>query len=137
MSEVELKRLSKSFGNLTAVDDISLSVRDGELLCLLGPSGCGKSTTMRMISGLETPTSGVVHIGGHDVTENPAYERDTSMVFQDWALFPYKTVQQICLVGRSNELHLLAPWQLILMFSCLMSHSQILTSGFERRCKLN
>lgn len=99
MSEVELKRLSKSFGNLTAVDDISLSVRDGELLCLLGPSGCGKSTTMRMISGLETPTSGVVHIGGHDVTENPAYERDTSMVFQDWALFPYKTVLENVVFG--------------------------------------
>jgi spermidine/putrescine transport system ATP-binding protein len=92
MSEIELQNLSKSFGDIDAVTDVSLSVRDGELLCLLGPSGCGKSTTMRMISGLETPSSGTVHIGDADVTDQPAYDRDTSMVFQNWALFPYKTV---------------------------------------------
>ena len=92
MSEIELQNLSKSFGELDAVTDVSLSVRDGELLCLLGPSGCGKSTTMRMISGLETPSCGTVYIGDADVTDEPAYDRDTSMVFQNWALFPYKTV---------------------------------------------
>ena len=92
MSEIELQNLSKSFGDIDAVTDVSLSVRDGELLCLLGPSGCGKSTTMRMISGLETPSSGTVYIGDTDVTDEPAYDRDTSMVFQNWALFPYKTV---------------------------------------------
>ncbi|WP_058992014.1 ABC transporter ATP-binding protein [Haloarcula sp. CBA1127] len=92
MSEIELQNLSKSFGDIDAVTDVSLSVRDGELLCLLGPSGCGKSTTMRMISGLETPSSGTVYIGDADVTDEPAYDRDTSMVFQNWALFPYKTV---------------------------------------------
>jgi spermidine/putrescine transport system ATP-binding protein len=92
MSEIQLKNISKSYGDLQAVEDVSLSVRDGELLCLLGPSGCGKSTTMRMISGLETPTSGDVYLGEEDVTDEPAYDRDTSMVFQNWALFPYKTV---------------------------------------------
>jgi spermidine/putrescine transport system ATP-binding protein len=92
MSQIELHNVSKTFGNLQAVEDVSVSVRDGELLCLLGPSGCGKSTTMRMISGLESPTAGEVHIGGEDVTDDPAYARDTSMVFQDWALFPYKSV---------------------------------------------
>ena len=92
MSDIELQAISKSYGDLQAVDDVDLSVRDGELLCLLGPSGCGKSTTMRMISGLETPTSGEVYIGGENVTGQAAYDRDTSMVFQDWALFPYKTV---------------------------------------------
>ena len=92
MSKIELEDVSKSYGDLQAVEDVSLSVRDGELLCLLGPSGCGKSTTMRMISGLETPTEGEVYIGGKDVTGQPAYDRDTSMVFQNWALFPYKTV---------------------------------------------
>ena len=92
MSEIELQNLSKSFDDIDAVTDVSLSVRDGELLCLLGPSGCGKSTTMRMISGLETPSSGTVSIGDADVTDQPAYDRDTSMVFQNWALFPYKTV---------------------------------------------
>lgn len=92
MSEIELQQISKSFGDIEAVTDVSLSVQDGELLCLLGPSGCGKSTTMRMISGLETPSSGTVLIGNEEVTDEPAYERDTSMVFQNWALFPYKTV---------------------------------------------
>ncbi len=92
MSEIELDGISKSYGDLQAVDGVSLSVRDGELLCLLGPSGCGKSTTMRMISGLETPTSGEVYIGGENVTDQAAYDRDTSMVFQNWALFPYKNV---------------------------------------------
>lgn len=92
MSEINLEHISKSYGDLQAVDDVSLSVRDGELLCLLGPSGCGKSTTMRMISGLETPTSGEVYIGGENVTDQAAYDRDTSMVFQNWALFPYKSV---------------------------------------------
>jgi spermidine/putrescine transport system ATP-binding protein len=92
MSEIELEGISKSYGQLQAVDNVDLSVRDGELLCLLGPSGCGKSTTMRMISGLETPTSGEVYIGGENVTDQAAYDRDTSMVFQNWALFPYKSV---------------------------------------------
>ena len=92
MSDIELQNISKSYGDLQAVDDVTLSVRDGELLCLLGPSGCGKSTTMRMISGLETPTSGEVYLGGENVTDQAAYDRDTSMVFQNWALFPYKTV---------------------------------------------
>ena len=92
MSEIELEDISKSYGDLQAVDGVDLSVRDGELLCLLGPSGCGKSTTMRMISGLETPTSGEVYIGGENVTDQAAYDRDTSMVFQNWALFPYKSV---------------------------------------------
>ena len=92
MSDITLDGISKSYGDLQAVDDVDLSIRDGELLCLLGPSGCGKSTTMRMISGLETPTSGEVYIGGENVTDQAAYDRDTSMVFQNWALFPYKTV---------------------------------------------
>ncbi|GGI94494.1 polyamine-transporting ATPase [Halobellus salinus] len=92
MSNITLEGISKSYGDLQAVDDVDLSIRDGELLCLLGPSGCGKSTTMRMISGLETPTSGEVYIGGENVTDQAAYDRDTSMVFQNWALFPYKTV---------------------------------------------
>jgi len=92
MSEIKLEQISKSFGDLKAVKNVSVSVSDGELLCLLGPSGCGKSTTMRMISGLESPTSGKVYIGGEDVTEDSAYERNTSMVFQNWALFPYKSV---------------------------------------------
>jgi spermidine/putrescine transport system ATP-binding protein len=92
MATVSLEDLTKEYGTLTAVNDLNLEIEDGELLCLLGPSGCGKSTTLRMLGGLETPTDGDVHIGGERATETPPYERDTSMVFQSWALFPSKTV---------------------------------------------
>ncbi|ELY55264.1 ABC transporter [Natronococcus amylolyticus DSM 10524] len=92
MSEITLTELEKRYGETTAVEDVSVEIRDGELLCLLGPSGSGKSTTLRMIAGLETPTSGEITLAGADVTDQPAYERNTSTVFQDWALFPHKTV---------------------------------------------
>ncbi|GAD52965.1 putrescine transport ATP-binding protein PotA [Halarchaeum acidiphilum MH1-52-1] len=92
MASVTLSGLRKEYGDLTAVDGLDLDVDDGELLCLLGPSGCGKSTTLRMLGGLETPTDGDVHIGDEPVTDQPPYERNTSMVFQSWALFPRKSV---------------------------------------------
>ncbi|AGB38568.1 ABC transporter ATP-binding protein [Natronococcus occultus] len=92
MSEITLSELEKQYGDTTAVEDVSVDIRDGELLCLLGPSGSGKSTTLRMIAGLEEPTSGQITIDGIDVTAQSAYERNTSTVFQDWALFPHKTV---------------------------------------------
>lgn len=84
--------LTKRFGETVAVDNTSVAVENGELLCFLGPSGCGKSTLLRTIAGLETPTSGNVFLDGENVTEDPPYERDTAMVFQEWALFPQKTV---------------------------------------------
>ncbi|TYL36262.1 ABC transporter ATP-binding protein [Natronococcus pandeyae] len=92
MSEITLSELEKQYGDTTAVEDVSVDIRDGELLCLLGPSGSGKSTTLRMIAGLEEPTSGEITINGEDVTDQSAYERNTSTVFQDWALFPHKSV---------------------------------------------
>lgn len=92
MATIELNGLRKQFGDLVAVDDVSLTVESGELLCLLGPSGCGKSTTLRMIDGLERPSAGEVYIADEDVTDQQPYERDCSMVFQSWALFPYKSV---------------------------------------------
>ncbi len=91
---VELDGLRKEFGAVTAVDGIDLQINPGEFLTLLGPSGCGKSTTLRMISGLETPTAGDVHISGQRVTGAAANKRDTSMVFQEWALFPHMTVEE-------------------------------------------
>lgn len=103
MSAIELENITKRFGSLVAVDDLSLTVREGELLCLLGPSGCGKSTTMRMIGGLERPTEGEVYIGGEEVTRNPAYERDCSIVFQEWALFPHKTVLENVAFGLKMD----------------------------------
>jgi spermidine/putrescine ABC transporter ATP-binding subunit len=89
---VELSGLTKRFRDVTAVDDIDLSIADGEFLTLLGPSGCGKTTTLRMIAGFETPTEGVVRIDGETVTKTPPYNRDTGMVFQQYALFPHMTV---------------------------------------------
>jgi iron(III) transport system ATP-binding protein len=84
--------VSKRYGNVTAVDDVSFRVAPGELVTLLGPSGCGKTTTLRMVAGLEAVTGGRVMIGGTDVTLRAANERDVSMVFQSYALFPHMTV---------------------------------------------
>jgi spermidine/putrescine transport system ATP-binding protein len=89
---VQIDGLRKEYDDIVAVNNIDLTVEAGEFLTLLGPSGCGKSTTLRMISGLETPTTGQVSIDGEDVTAQPANRRNTSMVFQEWALFPHMTV---------------------------------------------
>ena len=91
-SVVELRGITKRFRDVTAVDGVDLSVNQGELLTLLGPSGCGKTTTLRMIAGFETPSEGDVYITGAPVTDVPAYNRDTGMVFQHYALFPHMTV---------------------------------------------
>ncbi len=93
---IEFRRVSKRYGadprGPLAVDDVSFRVARGTLTTLLGPSGCGKTTLLRMIAGLEAPTSGRVLIAGRDVTDLPASERDVSMVFQSYALFPHMTV---------------------------------------------
>jgi iron(III) transport system ATP-binding protein len=86
---VTFQNVRKSFGLFTAIHDLSLTVEPGTLVTLLGPSGCGKTTTLRMLAGLEHPTSGRILIGGMDVTMLPANERDVSMVFQSYALFPH------------------------------------------------
>jgi len=92
-ASVEFRSVSKRYGtDVTAVDQVSLFVEAGELVTLLGPSGCGKTTTLRMIAGLEMVTHGQVLIGGTDVTRLPATDRDVSMVFQSYALFPHMTV---------------------------------------------
>ncbi|WP_342234491.1 ABC transporter ATP-binding protein [Inquilinus sp. OTU3971] len=89
---VVFDRVRKSYGSVTAVHELSLEVQAGHLVTLLGPSGCGKTTTLRMIAGLEHPTGGRILIGGRDVTALPANERNVSMVFQSYALFPHMTV---------------------------------------------
>ncbi len=91
-ASIQLKSLSKQFGPVKAVDDVSLDVEPGTLVCLLGPSGCGKTTTLRMIGGFEEPTSGRIFIGADDVTGVPPYARPTAMVFQSYALFPHMSV---------------------------------------------
>jgi len=94
MATVTLEGLRKEFdrGSIVAVEDLSLEIDDGELVTVVGPSGCGKSTTLRMIAGLERPTAGRIVIGGEDVTTVHARNRDVAMVFQNYALYPHKTV---------------------------------------------
>jgi multiple sugar transport system ATP-binding protein len=92
---VSLERVTKVFdGTVRAVDDVSLSVEAGEFVVLVGPSGCGKSTLLRMIAGLEKVTAGTVRIGSRDVTLVPPPDRDIAMVFQNYALYPHKTVAE-------------------------------------------
>ncbi|WP_084517402.1 ABC transporter ATP-binding protein [Microtetraspora niveoalba] len=89
---VELRSVSKSFGGVTVVKDLDLSVNPGEFLSLLGPSGCGKTTTLRMLAGFEQPDSGEVLISGAAVQHLPPHKRDVNTVFQSYALFPHMTV---------------------------------------------
>jgi ABC-type sugar transport system ATPase subunit len=92
MSGVLLDQVTKRFGDVTAVSDLTLDVADREFLVLLGPSGCGKSTVLRMVAGLEHPTAGHVSIGAKVVDDVAPKERDVAMVFQSYALYPHKTV---------------------------------------------
>ncbi|MHA1214551.1 MAG: ABC transporter ATP-binding protein [Candidatus Hodarchaeales archaeon] len=94
MVEVRLENVTKKFGEVTAVDNISFQVREGEILTLLGPSGCGKSTTLRTIAGFYYPESGSVYFGDRDVTNLPPQERNTAMVFQNYALWPHMSVRE-------------------------------------------
>jgi iron(III) transport system ATP-binding protein len=91
---VELQSVTKRYGATTAVNNVSLTVEAGTLATLLGPSGCGKTTTLRLIAGLEQVSGGRILIGGRDMTRLPATERDVSMVFQSYALFPHMTVSE-------------------------------------------
>ncbi|MSQ21106.1 MAG: sn-glycerol-3-phosphate ABC transporter ATP-binding protein UgpC [Betaproteobacteria bacterium] len=92
MAEVVLKSVNKMYGNVQAVKDVDLHVRDKEFMVFVGPSGCGKTTTLRMIAGLEEITSGDIYIGERLVNELPPMDRDIAMVFQNYALYPHKSV---------------------------------------------
>ncbi len=89
---VSIRNLSRSFGQVRAVDGVDLDIFAGEFLTLLGPSGSGKTTVLRMIAGFEKPDSGSIFLGGKDVAQLPPYERDVNTVFQDYALFPHMDV---------------------------------------------
>jgi spermidine/putrescine transport system ATP-binding protein len=91
---VELSQISKSFGKVTAVHPLDLSIRRGDFVAILGPSGCGKSTLLRIIAGFLSPSTGVIRIAGVDVTKTPPERRPTNMVFQGYGLFPHMTVTQ-------------------------------------------
>jgi sulfate transport system ATP-binding protein len=90
---IEVRNVSKQFGDFTALEDVSLTVRDGSLTALLGPSGGGKSTLLRVIAGLEVPDAGTVHIGGDDVTTTAVQRRGVGFVFQHYAAFKHMTVR--------------------------------------------
>jgi putative spermidine/putrescine transport system ATP-binding protein len=94
MPELVLSQVTRRFSGHTAVDDLSLTVRDGEFVCLLGPSGCGKTTTLRIIAGFEQADAGRLTLDGADITRLPPEKREIGVVFQSYALFPHKTVAE-------------------------------------------
>lgn len=94
MAQIVIKNLRKDFGSFTAVQASSFTIEDGEFFMLLGPSGCGKTTTLRMIAGLELPTSGEIYIDGEEVGQKPASQRDIAFVFQMFALYPHMNVRK-------------------------------------------
>src|SRR5687767_15495322 len=94
MAEIRVQNLRKVFTEFVAVQNSNFTVADGEFFVMLGPSGCGKTTTLRMIAGLELPTSGEIMLGGEDVTFKRAAERDIAFVFQLFALYPHMNVRK-------------------------------------------
>jgi spermidine/putrescine transport system ATP-binding protein len=103
MSDVRLEHITKAFKETTAVDDVSLTIDQGEFFSLLGPSGCGKTTTLRMIGGFEEPSEGTIFLGGTDVTGLPPYKRDVNTVFQSYALFPHLDVFENVAYGLKRK----------------------------------
>ena len=100
---VQIRGLTKKFGAITAVDNIDLDIYQGELFCLLGGSGCGKSTLLRMLAGFEFPEAGTISIDGIDMSQVPAYERPTNMMFQSYALFPHMNVGENIAFGLQQD----------------------------------
>jgi spermidine/putrescine transport system ATP-binding protein len=101
--DVRLVDVTKAFGDVNAVDHVSLDVYDGEFFSLLGPSGCGKTTTLRMIGGFEEPTSGLIELQGKDVTWLPPYKRHVNTVFQNYALFPHLSIYENVAFGLRRQ----------------------------------
>ena len=93
-SFIQINRISKHFGNVKAVDDVSFQIKEGEFFSLLGPSGCGKTTLLRLLAGFEYPTSGNLLLDGSDITALPPDKRPTNMVFQNYAIFPHINVEK-------------------------------------------
>ena len=94
MAQVDLVGVRKAFGQVVAVEDANISFEEGSFTTLLGPSGCGKTTLLRMIAGLEFPTTGDILVGGKRVNDLPIHKRNLGLVFQNYALFPHKTIAE-------------------------------------------
>lgn len=103
MSGIEIRGVTKRFGAITALDDVSLHIRDNELFALLGPSGCGKTTLLRALAGFEPPDEGQVLLGGEDVTQWPPRRRPLNLMFQSYALFPHMSVERNVAYGLEME----------------------------------
>lgn len=104
-SIISLQNVSKLFGPVRAVDDVTFEIKRGEFFSLLGPSGCGKTTLLRMLAGFEVPTSGAILIDGQDVSTVPPYARPTNMVFQNYAIFPHLNVRENIAYGLRKKGH--------------------------------
>lgn len=100
---IRIRNVSKRFGDFVAVDDVDLTIGQGELFSILGGSGCGKSTLLRMMAGFETPTGGTIEIDGVDVTALPPYERPVNMMFQSYAIFPHMNVEKNIAYGLRKD----------------------------------
>lgn len=103
MGRIQLDQLTKRFGEEVAVEDVTLDIKDGEFLVIVGPSGCGKSTTLRMIAGLESPTTGNIYLDGDHMNYRVPQNRDIAMVFQSYALYPHMTVHENVRFGLEEE----------------------------------
>lgn len=102
-ADLHLANVTKKFTDFTAVDDLTLTIPAGSFFALLGPSGCGKTTTLRMVAGLEQPTSGTISIGGEDVTQLPSHKRHVNTVFQSYALFPHMNILENVAFGLKQR----------------------------------
>ena len=107
-SFIQINQISKHFGDVKAVDNVSFEIQEGEFFSLLGPSGCGKTTLLRLLAGFEYPTSGNLLLDGSDITALPPDKRPTNMVFQNYAIFPHINVEKniqfgLRKLGLTNE----------------------------------
>ena len=103
MALIEIRDLAKSFGQVRAVDGVTLNIESGEFITLLGPSGSGKTTVLRLIAGFEDADKGNISLNGEDITHLPPFDRDVNTVFQDYALFPHMTIQENVEYGLRNR----------------------------------
>ena len=102
-SYLSIRRVTKHFGGVVAVDDVSFEIRAGEFFSLLGPSGCGKTTLLRMLAGFETPSTGEIYLDSQPMSGVPANHRPTNMVFQNYAIFPHLNVAENIGYGLHNR----------------------------------
>lgn len=122
MGSVKISNITKKFGDITALHDINLEIKEGEFFALLGPSGCGKTTTMRCIAGFENPTSGEIYIGGKEVKKIPANKRNCGMVFQSYALFPHMNVfDNVAYSLNIKELNSSNPFKQLAIYARLLN----------------